>query len=101
MASEARNSSWARMHRSQTLDTALRAGCGGLTEDVARACPAALGAGNANRTNRDSSAGNRFLMRRSLSSLQGFTFVYGLFTWDEPPGRYHIRSETSIGSAVL
>jgi hypothetical protein len=32
----------------------------------------------------------------SLSSLQGFTFLYGFFTWDWPPGRYHIWSETSL-----
>jgi hypothetical protein len=70
------------MHRSQTLSATTGAGCGLLAADVAVAWPTARGANNANRMIEKSRGANCFLMRGSLSSLQGFTFLYGLFTWD-------------------
>src|ERR1700722_17546086 len=98
MASEARNSSWARMHRGQILDTLREwttAGCGWLLAGVAAACATQTRASKAKRTTGKTPRASGFLMG-SLSSLQGFTFFDGFFTSGRPPDRYHMQNGTIL-----
>jgi len=78
------------MHRWQTLgETPGLTTAGLLLDDGAAACAAAVGAGKAKKTIGNKRAKNCFVMSGGLSSLQGFTFLYGFFTCDKLPARYH------------
>src|SRR5580698_3659378 len=85
MASEARNSSWARMQRSHTLvGTAclIRAGCEVRVGEVVPAWPKPDAAGKAQgkRTIERRCRTSCFFMEENPSSLQAFTFFDGFFT---------------------
>src|ERR1700680_1182531 len=108
------------MHRSQTLSATRGAGCDLLAEDVAVTCARTMYASCAKRSIGKSRRAIRFLIKRRSSqfkeflnqiprrrkpdnspvnpramsplSLQGFTFLYGVFTCNWPPGRYHTCS---------